>query len=388
MKFKKFIVPALCMAMLSMGCSDTDPVEPNDGNEGGTNENVENGLQVTTSTTVINANGQDAARIKVYYDKVEQSLDAVAFYDAKSNDALDLSKFTTEGNTLVYTATEPGDFSFWVAYKTHNTKDRPTTISAVEFSVPDAPEDPQPDNTSFVHRVLITQFTGLGCGYCPFMIAALEDVRKSDEYADKFVLAACHTYSGDPFQPDVALDNAMGVNSYPYVNFDFQTGFGNFGYNSNVSNIKKNIDKSLSVDAGAGISVGMEVSGNQLVARAMVKASRSGSFRVGAWVLENGLTGTQANYGMKGDYEFNTHNNVIRHVNSRYSGSDYSGYEVGALAAGGVGEHLFTITLDKNWNVKNCHVVFFVTELVGKGYVVTNAIDIPAKSCSIPFEYK
>ena len=27
---------------------------------------------------------------------------------------------------------------------------------------------------------------------------------------------------------------------------------------------------------------------------------------------------------MKGDYDFNTHNNVIRHVNSRYSGSHYS----------------------------------------------------------------
>ena len=60
--------------------------------------------------------------------------------------------------------------------------------------MPDAPEDPQPDNTSFVRRTLITQFTGLGCGYCPFMIAAMEDVRKSAEYADKSVLAACHTY--------------------------------------------------------------------------------------------------------------------------------------------------------------------------------------------------
>ena len=150
MKFKKFIIPALCMAMLSAGCSGQDPVTPGNGQNGngGTNENIENGLQVTASTTVINADGQDAARINVYYDKVKLSLDAVAFYDAKSNDVLDLSKFTIEDNTLVYTVTEPGEFSFWVAYKTHNTKDRPTTISAVEFSVPDAPEDPQPDNTA------------------------------------------------------------------------------------------------------------------------------------------------------------------------------------------------------------------------------------------------
>ncbi|MEI3572247.1 MAG: hypothetical protein V8Q38_02195 [Alistipes putredinis] len=28
MKFKKFIIPALCMAMLSAGCSGQDPVTP------------------------------------------------------------------------------------------------------------------------------------------------------------------------------------------------------------------------------------------------------------------------------------------------------------------------------------------------------------------------
>ena len=56
------------------------------------------------------------------------------------------------------------------------------------------------------------------------MIAAMEDVRKSAEYADKSVLAACHTFRGDPYRPDVRLDYAMGVSTYPYVNFDFQTG--------------------------------------------------------------------------------------------------------------------------------------------------------------------
>lgn len=53
MKFKKFIIPALCMAMLSAGCSGQDPVTPGNGQNGngGTNENIENGLQVTASTT-------------------------------------------------------------------------------------------------------------------------------------------------------------------------------------------------------------------------------------------------------------------------------------------------------------------------------------------------
>ena len=42
MKFKKFIIPALCMAMLSAGCSGQDPVTPGNGQNGngGTNENL------------------------------------------------------------------------------------------------------------------------------------------------------------------------------------------------------------------------------------------------------------------------------------------------------------------------------------------------------------
>ena len=46
------------------------------------------------------------------------------------------------------------------------------------------------------------------------------------------------------------------------------------------------------------------------------------------------------------------------------------------------------MTLDESWVVKNCHVIFFVTELVDKGYAVTNAIDVPVESSTIPFEYR
>ena len=71
-------------------------------------------------------------------------------------------------------------------------------------------------------------------------------------------------------------------------------------------------------------------------------------------------------------------------MNSRYSGSDYSGHEVGALAAGGTGEHLFTMTLDESWVVKNCHDILRNGAFVDKGYAVTNAIDVPVKLSTIP----
>lgn len=44
------------------GAGSGDPGNGQNGN-GGTNENIENGLQVTASTTVINADGQDAAAL-------------------------------------------------------------------------------------------------------------------------------------------------------------------------------------------------------------------------------------------------------------------------------------------------------------------------------------
>ena len=286
-----------------------------------------------------------------------------------------------------YSTTTAESRSFWISYKSNNTINTPLTVTAVDFEIPTRPTDPQPDNLQFKHRSMIIQFTGLGCGYCPFMIAALRDVLTDESYDSKAVLAALHTYTGDPYAPaDKSIDRIFGVQGYPYVIFDMMNGFGNYGYTTNVSYIKKFIDSSLSTPARAGISARASKDEKTLIIRMTVKAAVAGKFRVGAWVLENGITGRQSNYGMDG--EFGTHDNVVRLADSK-NGSSYTGHDIGYLNAGDTSDYLFVISLDSKWDQNKCHLVLFVSAPNDNGnYVVTNTVATRSLTDAVTMEYE
>lgn len=344
-------------------------------------------LEVRLSQQTIRGDGVDAARIYVLLDgRKILPFEKVKFYENKTNKLLDLP-------SADYTATEPGTFVFWVAYGANSTMREPTTIRVIEADAPQQTEDPDPSNTSFVRRAMIVQYTGTQCGYCPFMTAALIDVLADPNYADKAVLAACRTYGNDPFRPSEPLESGLNItpSGYPTVSFDMRSSFGNYGYENNVSNIKKQIDKSLSTPAQAGISANMKYSGNLLTINMSIKAAQDNTFRVGAWILEDGLSAKQANNGMRGDYDFSIHNNAIRKADSQYAETkNYTGHEIGRLSKGQRAEYLFSIELDtEKWKLENCHVLLFVTAPSDNGsiYCVVNAVDLPLKTQVVPFEY-
>ncbi|WP_300798065.1 Omp28-related outer membrane protein [uncultured Alistipes sp.] len=354
--------------------------------------NGESGLTMSVSATVVQA-GVDQAIFVIRYDG-EVLKEGYTIYDADTNRSITLPTVTKtsasgkEYELPYYQATKSEVRSFWVAYKTSNTLKNPISITAVDFAIPTRPADPQPGSTSFKRRSMITQFTGLGCGYCPFMIAALHDVLADETYGSKAELAAVHTYSGDPYAPAENVDGAFGITGYPTVVFDMATIVQNYNYATNMSNIKKAIDNSLSTPAKAGISVRADVDGNTLVARVTVKAAEEGSFRVGAWVLEDGLTGNQSNYGMDDNgYNFNTHNNVLRKADSDRT-SSFRGYDLGTVKAGEMADHVFVITLDSSWKKDNCHMMYFVTALDGSSYRVTNVIGTNSLTEAVSFEYE
>lgn len=366
----------------SAGNDEVIDLEPND----------QTGLTATVSATVVQA-GVDQAVFVIRYDG-EVLKEGYTIYDANTNRSITLPTVTKtsasgeEYELPYYQATKAEVRSFWVAYKTSNTLKDPVTVTAVDFAIPTRPADPQPGSTSFKRRSMIMQFTGLGCGYCPYMIAALHDVLADEAYASKAELAAVHTYPGDPYAPAENVDGAFGVTGYPTVIFDMTSIVQNAYYDPNVSNVKKAIDNSLSTPAKAGISVRADVDGNTLVARVTVKAAEEGSFRVGAWVLEDGLSGTQSNYGMADNgYNFNTHNNVLRKADSDRT-SSFRGYDLGTVKAGEMADHVFVITLDSSWKKDNCHMMYFVTALDGSSYRVTNVIGTNSLTEAVSFEYE
>ncbi len=111
----------------------------------------------------------------------------------------------------VYTTTTAGSFSFWVAYKTENTIKTPSTITAVNFAIPDRPADPNPSSTSFVRRVLVMQFTGTGCGYCPLIVMSSGGPQaRSRDISTVRNIHHCDPYGFTLVQPSRFLDCACG----------------------------------------------------------------------------------------------------------------------------------------------------------------------------------
>lgn len=331
-------------------------------------------LTISVSSAVIQADGKDAARI---YVKVGDQIvtDGVTIYDAKTSKPLDLPD-------MKFTTTTIGKHELWAAYGTEHT---PTiTITAVDFPVPALPEDPSPESVSFHKKMLLTQFTGTGCPYCPYMINTIKSVAEDPDYASKFLLAAAHTYnSSDPAFLSAPIDQAMGISSYPSVVFDMITKVDNSnGEGGFKSAFNATYDRE---EAKAGISASSYSDGETVVVRVSVKAAESEEFRIGAWLLEDGINAQQANAGAPGN--FNIHNNCIRIADSRLTSSNYTGHPLGAIGKGKTAEYAFSMDIDSKWKAENLHLIIFASSLYDKGYTVTNAISCPING-SVAYGYK
>ena len=335
-------------------------------------------LELRASKTVIKADGEDAVQLEVLADGVPVT-EGVRLYDGATNLPLELPSMT-------FTADEPGTYYFWAAYGTVYSGQ--VSVRAVDFDLPVLPDDPEPDNTSFVRRVLLTQFTGTDCGYCPGMINFIRNLLADEEYSSRVVHTAAHTYlASDPAYLSQRLDQALKATSgYPEVVADMCLSYNNY---LNENGFRMMIDEAWErSDAKAGISAVTALHGNTIVVLARVKAAEASEVKVGAWLLEDGIEGRQNNnYPNEWTDDYDTHDNCIRYADSQLSNIDFSGYSLGTLSSGQTAEYVFTINVEDDWLTDNCHVVVFVTVPDEKGfYSVNNAIDLPLNA-SYPFEY-
>ena len=92
--------------------------------------------------------------------------DGVAYFDG-SNNILDIA----DGK---FSVTAPGSYKVWASYGTYVSEK--ITIRAIAIPVPATPADPKPASTDFKTRVLLTQFTGVECGFCPKMMHILHQM--------------------------------------------------------------------------------------------------------------------------------------------------------------------------------------------------------------------
>ena len=366
----------------------------NTGSGDGSDSGADKGLRLVVDKLFIyNNGGVDAngiATFSVLYDGVDVTEDCVIFL-GEGNDAEPI-----DGYTFTSTA-EPCTLRFWASYDkiVGEQSDRILlNIVATPPAAPAVPVDNNPTNTNFVRRVLLTQFTGTSCGYCPEMMNALYTVSNSAYFGDKFVLAAAHLYgTSDPAYLNDAktLDKAMGVSSFPTVNADMWKNTSYRNSEKLIDLISDALDRTT-VKAGIAVNAEYHEEAGYIVINTLVKAAEDGYFRIGAWLLEDNVDSSkvgQANNGytpIEG-VNFNIHNNSIRIANkSMQTSQDYTGMTLGYLNAGETKSQDFAFPLLKNWNPENLRVIVFVSTKEGNKWYVNNVVKAP-KHGSVDFEY-
>lgn len=330
--------------------------------------------------------------------------EGVVFYDNKDK-VLDFPDFK-------FKATKVGKYEIWANYGSYLSET--VTIIVTDLKMPESPADPQPESTDFKLRSLFTEFTTTGCSWCPSMKALLHEVLASKEISDKVIMTACHSSLvnsvPDPAYLKTEYESFSRSTGMPYVFYDMYAGFP---YSASLSKdaVKGLINELCEEKAGkgAGIAVSSVLNDGQLIAKVTVKAAKDASYRVGAFLLEDGIYGKQTSASAEW---MHTHDNVIRHIDASYyvgGAETFYGHSIGEIAAGKTADYAFAWLLDEIWKtgrrngesyggyswddpvIENLHMVVFVCTLDTneKGeqfYRVVNAIDCPING-KTPFEY-
>ena len=164
------------------------------------------GLTFTVSKQVIQANGTDKTDFIVKYDGVVLTEDFSIFTD-KDEKIENVSTFSTK---------ETGEYKFWASYKSSHTE--LVTVKAIGVPVPQLPADKAPERTDFTKRMLLTNFTGTGCGFCPKMTSLLKKVFNEPTYAENTIWCVAHTFTGggDPMllKERDKFESAFKISSY------------------------------------------------------------------------------------------------------------------------------------------------------------------------------
>lgn len=335
-------------------------------------------LTLDVDNLIIQA-GVDQAKLTVKLDGNVISDGVIIF--GNDNKIVDL------GADFIFTSATPGTYTFWANYQTFNSNR--VTVKVVNTPVPATPEDPQPSNTSFVRRLLLTKFTGAQCPGCATATAYLHKFFDEHELAPYVVKTEAHTFSAD--DPAYFDGPFYSVQNFPSLSVDWHTITTSVDYTTLTKIVA---DRYEAEDAVAGISVNSVATDDAITFKVCVKAAKSGQYRVGAWLLEDNIKGTQkgAPVGEENAW-YHTFNDCIRIADSK-SGVSYSGLKIGAIEAGKTAEMMFAWNLAKDypksdgWKKEDLKLCVFVSEDDEKGNSgsVNNVVTAPVNGVT-KFEY-
>jgi hypothetical protein len=368
----------LLLGAILVGCNE----------EGGGQNSDNSGLILRADKYEIYDNGTDVATFRLTYNGIEVT-EGYTIYD--NNDE------PLNGKT--FSSTIPGVYKFWAEYGDVQTKsDATITVVTTPPAAPAVPTDNNPTKLDFNRRVLLVQFTGIGCPNCPRMINALDDIKKDDVLKNKVAIASAHIGSyanGDPAEmtTELNLDDAYAIMYNPDVIADFKRNNVEAATASKAFVAKMINDRLTEVETRGSVAVNSEYHAekNYIVLNTLVKAKTSAEFRIGAMLLEDNIEAVQSNNNITPNegVNFNNHENCIRKVKSQNPNNmdDFTGFDLGTIEAGKTKSYEFAFPVSKSWKAENLHLLVFVStkEKSGKWYV--NNVTAAPINGSVDFEY-
>lgn len=253
----------------------------------------------------------------------------------------------------------------------------------------DLPDDPYPSATDFSRKMLFMDHTGTRCGNCPLMTLALRSIADDPAYS-AYTLAVLHSYQGDPMGTALVRE-ISGIyaagQGFPFVNVNFKpAGVGaQENYLKIADNLRTLIDNERTDVIPSGVASVAKLNDDRTIDLTLaVKAAQDGEYRVGAFLLEDGITAAQTNYyeEQTGDVDFNTHNNVVRTLVGRDGNGGFTGIDLGTVMTGETAATHQSISLASGWKAEKCRLLIYVTQRIGDRYVCVNSAYAPIDGMS------
>lgn len=244
--------------------------------------------------------------------------------------------YTKSEVTNPYTPTEVAERVFYATY--NNRTSKVLTVNVVPEYTPNLPEDTNPESYDFNQRLLIVDHTGVGCGYCPNMKAALKALEENVEYAHKFNIVYAYSFSQSEvcyssasntfwnYYKEVCSTSYMPLTGYPSATFNYCRNFA-----AAPGHMQSKIDEYWEENPSASVALAATINDGKYTVNVEVKSAVAQNIHLALWVLEDEIYAKQS-----GGYEewMNNHHSVLRDCLTGASKSDISGIDFGYVQAG------------------------------------------------------
>ena len=240
-------------------------------------------------------------------------------------------------------------------------------ISVIQAPVSSETDDDNWVKEEFVHRSLVMRFTADWCGYCPIMATAVHMAQES--LPDKIEALSVHGGgSGLASKASEALTRHYGIEAFPTGLINGMTQIQNNEPSVTAERIINAVNEAeAKYETLTGASWTSSVDGSQIVLNLSLYMKKSGSYKVTALLVEDGIIGYQADYtnGSSENYE---HNGVIRSAFTEAAGDEFTQLEDGQKK-----DFNYSMSIPYGCNEDNLKIVVYVQKHDGSTYYIDNA---------------